>query len=62
MLYNAIISGFGITDQVTNSIIFFAVVLLCMAVGYFIGSINPAIIISKNRCRFEKDWNCWKLL
>ena len=47
MLYNAIISGFGITDQVTNSIIFFAAMLLCMAVGYFIGSINPAIIISK---------------
>ena len=47
MLYNAIISGFGITDQVTNSIIFFAMVLLCMAVGYFIGSINPAIIISR---------------
>ena len=47
MLYNAVVSGFGITDRTTNSIIFLIAIVLCMVVGYLIGSINPAIIFSK---------------
>ena len=47
MLYNAVISGFGITDQTTNSIILLITIVISMVAGYLIGSINPAIILSK---------------
>ena len=46
-LYSLICSSIGNVDQVTNAIILLVSILLCIAVGYFIGSINPSIILSK---------------
>lgn len=46
-LYSLIISSLGSADQTVKAILLLVAILLCIAVGYFIGSINPAIILSK---------------
>lgn len=46
-LYSVICSALGQADQTVKAIILLVAIVLCMAAGYFIGSINPSIIISK---------------
>jgi glycerol-3-phosphate acyltransferase PlsY len=47
MLYSYICESLGVVNTTTGGILMIVSVLLCIASAYLIGSINPAIILSK---------------